>query len=100
MAWLMLPFGVLLLLFIISPWTDRKGWTKVRGNAGRAAGASLERFNAFQLGHQAALEYRQEVHDEEDGEGGRPGHTRSAASARSAPCRSTSGTRAPSTTPG
>jgi aminoglycoside 6'-N-acetyltransferase len=72
MAWLMLPFGVLLLLFIISPWTDRKGWTKVRGNAGGAAGASLERFNAFQLGHQAALEYRQEVHDEEDGEGGRP----------------------------
>lgn len=43
MAWLMLPFGVLLLLFIISPWTDRKGWTKVRGNAGRAAGARVAR---------------------------------------------------------
>lgn len=72
MEWLALPFVVALILLVVSPWTDRKGWTRVRGNATRAAASVLEGTNAWYMGHQNAVEYRKEVHDEEDGQGGRP----------------------------
>jgi len=70
--WLLLPVVILLILLAIGPLTDRLGWTRTRGQANAGLGAMLETGNAITMGHTASVEYRKEVHDEEDGEGDKP----------------------------
>lgn len=62
---------VLTLLWLLTRWTDRKGWTrfyKVNGWKGAAMFANgYDQY--FRPSYKAAEEYKIEIHDEEDGEG-------------------------------
>ncbi|WP_374713800.1 hypothetical protein [Symbiobacterium terraclitae] len=68
---LMIPLFVLGVIAIVAFWNGPAG-RRPRGQAGTAVGNALETLNAALGGgeHKAALEYRKQVHDEEDQAGG------------------------------
>jgi hypothetical protein len=73
MAWykLLLIGGVFVLLWLVTKWTDRKGWTRFyRMSAWRGAAMFANGYDQyFRPSLKSAEEYKIEIHDEEDGEG-------------------------------
>lgn len=63
--------GIFLALWLLTRWTDRKGWTRFyKVNAWKGAvtfGSGYDQY--FRPNYKAAEEYKREIHDEEDGEG-------------------------------
>lgn len=71
MELLVIPLFGLGVIAIVAFWAGPAG-RQSRGKAGSAVGNALETLNATLGGgeHKAAIEYRKEVHDEEDEAGG------------------------------
>ncbi|MDF2629402.1 MAG: hypothetical protein K0R39_3233 [Symbiobacteriaceae bacterium] len=73
MPWLpLLLIGLALVgLWLVTKWTDRKGWTRFyRVSGWRGAAMYANGWDQyFRPSLKAAEEYKIEIHDEEDGEG-------------------------------
>lgn len=63
--------GLFLGLWLLTKWTDRRGWTRFyKLSAWRGAAMFANGYDQyFRPSYKKAEEYKIEIHDEEDGEG-------------------------------